>query len=741
MKIKKFCATATLLAAACAMQAGAMAADTPTAAATAGTATQSTVGTAVTATNQTASTDAATGELLPSDVQTSSDGLQLKKIYDVGKTTSPDKIPQADFERGGFKYTFEDLLKIELPEMERKVHSETVTVSSSSSNTNDVLSLLPKSKSVSTTDGYSGTAYLDISSISTKVAGTESVSNDLSATREYPGMTEMDMESIPKSITENGHTLRFADVEWKEANAEADNFGTVQTTYTAVVSYTGTATSSRTTGYAVTATYAGEVSRRNNEGVRYIAVYSGTPIEEIPAIPEEEQGHEEDPPDLTGLIDPEQQDNQNDERKAPLISWVLCAVFGILMLLFAFRPPMCRRMMRQMQMGAQAVREKINNETERIKRSASASRFSGRLKKSKPRSETAGNARAVSTVSPHSQLRQKNSSSATPMKSLLKAPMQWTKPRITPVWKMWNRSSLSRTLLSSAMALTMMVSTPAFASNLTYNFSGASAGNFGKSTSIDPVTTIGADSVNRDISKNSAFIPPEFGSPQADILGTGELLTPDISGVEPMFPHSTQANFGQTVTSNGAMSGGGEIIMPPDAENTTVSSAPIYEISTGTAAVSETDSLGGYTGGGADAAYGSGYTSTSGMKYSDGSIGKLSIPSIGVNKKVYDGETIANMRLGAAHFEGTSGWDGNVAMCGHNRGSYGYFGNIHTLKNGDTISYTTIFGTRTYKVYSVRKIAKTDTSVLDPSDANIITLITCVRDVPSQRWCVQAMAI
>ena len=130
MKIKKFCATATLLAAACAMQAGAMAADTPTAAATAGTATQSTVGTAVTATNQTASTDAATGELLPSDVQTSSDGLQLKKIYDVGKTTSPDKIPQADFERGGFKYTFEDLLKIELPEMDRKVHSETVTVSS-----------------------------------------------------------------------------------------------------------------------------------------------------------------------------------------------------------------------------------------------------------------------------------------------------------------------------------------------------------------------------------------------------------------------------------------------------------------------------------------------------------------------------------------------------------------------------------------------------------------------------------
>ena len=87
MKVKKFCATATLLAAACAMQAGALAAEVPAAT---GTATQSTVGAAVASATQTASTDAATGELLPSDVQTSSDGLQLKKIYDV--TRPPRRI-------------------------------------------------------------------------------------------------------------------------------------------------------------------------------------------------------------------------------------------------------------------------------------------------------------------------------------------------------------------------------------------------------------------------------------------------------------------------------------------------------------------------------------------------------------------------------------------------------------------------------------------------------------------------
>ena len=139
-------------------------------------------------------------------MQTSSDGLQLKKIYDMDKTTSPDKIPQADFERGGFKFTFEDLLKIELAGDGSQGSFGNGDGQLNSNNTNDVLSLLPKSKSVSTTDGYTGTAYLDISSIN-KVAGTESVSNDLSATREYPGLTEMDMESIPKRITENGHTI------------------------------------------------------------------------------------------------------------------------------------------------------------------------------------------------------------------------------------------------------------------------------------------------------------------------------------------------------------------------------------------------------------------------------------------------------------------------------------------------------------------------------------------------------
>lgn len=341
MKIRLFCTSAALLLACLSpMQAAALAQED-----TASTASSVQVESA----NADATSTKGESTYLPVDVQMSADGLTCKKIYDVPTGTSPDQIPQDDFDRGDMHYTFQDMLRIEMPDIDRKMHSETVTVSSTSDNSNDVMALLPKSKPVTTDDGYSGTAYLDVSSISTKVAGTESVSEALSATREYPNMPEMDMTDIPKTIEDNGHTLTFSDIEWSPEIEEIDNLGTIETTYTAVVTYTGAATSSRTTGYTVTATYAGEVSHRNNDCIRYIAVYTGEPI-----IIEPEDNTE--PPDLTGilpselLIEPVEQENSG----VP-ISWVLCAVFGVLMMIFALRPPACKRVMMQMQaMAAQA---------------------------------------------------------------------------------------------------------------------------------------------------------------------------------------------------------------------------------------------------------------------------------------------------------------------------------------------------------------------------------------------------
>ena len=131
---------------------------------------------------------------------------------------------------------------------------------------------------------------------------------------------------------------------------------------------------------------------------------------------------------------------------------------------------------------------------------------------------------------------------------------------------------------------------------------------------------------------------------------------------------------------------------------------------------------------------------TSSLYYSNGSLGTLTIPSIGLTVGVYEGTDSAPLLKGAGHFEGTSIWLGNVCVAGHNRGVRNDFGKIHTLRTGDTITFTTVLGTMTYSVSSVTKVAVTDTSGLSVTAHNQITLYTCVEDQPAYRWCVKAVA-
>ena len=54
--------------------------------------------------------------------------------------------------------------------------------------------------------------------------------------------------------------------------------------YTAIATYTGSATSSYVKGYVVTADYSGTVSRIALNKVRYVAIFEGVPL--VPAEPE-----------------------------------------------------------------------------------------------------------------------------------------------------------------------------------------------------------------------------------------------------------------------------------------------------------------------------------------------------------------------------------------------------------------------------------------------------------------------
>lgn len=135
------------------------------------------------------------------------------------------------------------------------------------------------------------------------------------------------------------------------------------------------------------------------------------------------------------------------------------------------------------------------------------------------------------------------------------------------------------------------------------------------------------------------------------------------------------------------------------------------------------------------------YTSVNGMARSDGSIGTLRIASLGINMKVWEGETNASMRKGLGHYSSTSAWDGNVGICGHNRGAKYTIGEIKDLEIGDTITYTTKYGTRTYAVSMVKTISSSDWSYLQSSVDNRLTITTCLADHPDQRICVQATEV
>ena len=135
------------------------------------------------------------------------------------------------------------------------------------------------------------------------------------------------------------------------------------------------------------------------------------------------------------------------------------------------------------------------------------------------------------------------------------------------------------------------------------------------------------------------------------------------------------------------------------------------------------------------------YTSVDGMAYKDGHIGTIKIPSLKIDMKLWEGETNTSMKKGLGHYSSTSAWDGNVGICGHNRGTKYAIGAIKDLEKGDTITYTTIYGTRTYAVTQVRIISNTDWSYLQGTPDNRLTLTTCLADHPESRVMVQAVEV
>ena len=84
-----------------------------------------------------------------------------------------------------------------------------------------------------------------------------------------------------KTIEDNGRTLTLQNISWQTDNTANTDGYAMGDRFTAVATYTGSATSNYVTGYTVTADYSGTVSRIALNKTRYVAIFEGTAIEPV----------------------------------------------------------------------------------------------------------------------------------------------------------------------------------------------------------------------------------------------------------------------------------------------------------------------------------------------------------------------------------------------------------------------------------------------------------------------------
>jgi LPXTG-site transpeptidase (sortase) family protein len=125
--------------------------------------------------------------------------------------------------------------------------------------------------------------------------------------------------------------------------------------------------------------------------------------------------------------------------------------------------------------------------------------------------------------------------------------------------------------------------------------------------------------------------------------------------------------------------------------------------------------------------------------WNDSVLGIITIEKIGLNATVKEGTTSDILLEYVGHIENTATYDGNIGLAGHNRGcKNSYFARLNELKIGDEIRYKTKFYERTYVVDNIQVILETDWGLLQSTEENKLSLITCITNKRKQRLCVQA---
>jgi len=213
---------------------------------------------------------------------------KIIKTYALSENESPEAINKQSFEKMGYKYVFNDLIKKESMNQNTVEHTEIIEINTATNNAQEIVSKLEPTVTYEK-DGYSGILYLDISSLKTEVVDKKTNSYTVTKAREYPHLTSNDSSLIPKTIVDGGLTYTLTNVIFKTQETQLIDHEQIPVTYTAQATYSAKASSTNVTGYNTTVNYNGKITKTMVDRTIYTAIFiSESPVFEVVELPEPE---------------------------------------------------------------------------------------------------------------------------------------------------------------------------------------------------------------------------------------------------------------------------------------------------------------------------------------------------------------------------------------------------------------------------------------------------------------------
>jgi len=202
----------------------------------------------------------------------------LVQVFEVPASTEPDTLYTREFEKNGFYYELNGVVKDVDTETTKKDITQVMelTLSAKTESTARDEAIKYMRPSIEYDNGeYKGTLYVIPGSLQLAPVNERTVYGSRTVTKQYT-MEYNDDSEIPQAVSDGGYNYSISSIDWREGDMGED--GAMPENYIATAVYSRRTSSVVNDGYIATVEYAGSVGHEAPETVRYTVTYYGYPI-------------------------------------------------------------------------------------------------------------------------------------------------------------------------------------------------------------------------------------------------------------------------------------------------------------------------------------------------------------------------------------------------------------------------------------------------------------------------------